>query len=84
MNNSDERLYTEQDVKDKKKGSWIGGLIAGTIATITAGVVLNKVAKKNIIDGASNLVDKSVDLVKGKKKVEPTSAQISEDNKKKE
>jgi hypothetical protein len=77
-NTTGERLFTEQEVKDKKKGSWVGGLVIGALATIASGVILNKAAKVNIVDGASGLVDKGIDLVRGKKKTEPK--QVTEEN----
>jgi hypothetical protein len=44
--------------------SFIEGLVAGAIMTLTTGVVLSKTAKVNLTDATSSLVDKGVSKVK--------------------
>lgn len=42
--------------------------VLGALATIATGVLINKTCEKNIVDGATNVYDKSVDFVKTKVK----------------
>ena len=68
----------------KKSGNGFGFFL-GALATLATGVVIKKTCDKNIVDGTTNVYDKSVSFVKAKvqehkeKKSESDTAIKSED-----
>jgi hypothetical protein len=59
-----QRVYTKEEVKGKKHSAGISGLIIGVLSTLAAGVIANKVAKVNITDETTKLVDSGIDKIK--------------------
>jgi hypothetical protein len=59
-----ERLYTKDEVKAKKHTAGVAGLIVGALSTLAAGVIANKVARVNITNESTRLVDVGIEKIK--------------------
>jgi hypothetical protein len=59
-----DKVYSKKEIKTAKAVSGIEGFVLGALATLTAGVILSKTARFNIIDYSASLADNGIEKIK--------------------